>query len=456
MLIRFTVSNFLSFKEPTEFNLLTGSVRRLNHHVYEPVKGLELLKMAVVYGANGAGKSNLAKSISFMRNIIAKEWLEPLYYRFQLDPKYRSKPSSFETEIVLKNEIFLYGFDLYPGFVGEEWLYRSQPGKEDELIFHRFTDKDGTRIEANPAFSQTQEQKLRLRLYEKEILKPRVLLLRLIGESGAEFGPVKQIFNWFSESLLMIFPQKKSWGIILEMVQDQGFRDFAAETVCSLHTGIKKLEIETTDLDVFFGRDGSKAIQEIKTKFAEAEAKGEDLLLEHIAGTDHLLILLENGKLVVKRLLATHEGADENTAPFMLWQESDGTNRLLDLLPAFYRAIHEDVLVVIDEIEHSIHPVILKELVAKFARERQTKGQLIFTTHEAHLLDQEFMRSDEFWFAEKGPDGATALTPLSDFKDVRFDLDLRKGYLLGRFGAIPFTGDLRRLQWTSHAEAAQE
>jgi len=456
MLIRFTVSNFLSFKEPTEFNMLTGTVRRLNHHVYEPAKGLALLKMAAVYGANGAGKSNLVKAISFMHNIIAKECLEPLYYRFQLDPKYRLKPSSFETEIVLNNETFLYGLDLYPGFIGEEWLYRSQPGKEDELIFHRFTNKDGTSIKANPAYSQTPEQKLRLRLYEKEILKPNVPLLRLIGDSEADFGPVKQLFHWFSKSLLLIFPQSKSGGTILDMVQDQGFCDFATETMCSLHTGIKKLVMETTDLDVFFGREDSKDIQEIKSKFAEADARGENLLLEHAAGADHILILLENGRLVVKRLLAVHEGADVNTPSFMLWQESDGTNRLLDLLPAFYRAIHEDVLIVIDEIEHSIHPVLLKELVSKFACEHQTKGQLIFTTHEAHLLDQEFMRSDEFWFAEKGPDGATALSPLSDFKDIRFDLDLRKGYLLGRFGAIPFTGDLRQLQWASHAEAEHE
>ena len=111
---------------------------------------------------------------------------------------------------------------------------------------------------------------------------------------------------------------------------------------------------------------------------------------------------------------------------------------------------------IIDEIEQTIHPVLLRELVSKFAMDKQTKGQLVFTTHEAHLLDQEFMRQDEFWFAEKSPEGATSLTPLSDFKDVRYDLDLRKGYLIGRFGAVPFTGDLRHLNWDAYAEAEHQ
>lgn len=151
-----------------------------------------------------------------------------------------------------------------------------------------------------------------------------------------------------------------------------------------------------------------------------------------------------------------HEGPKGQLTPFTIFQESDGTRRLLELVPAFFRAIFEPVPVIIDEIEQAIHPVMLRELVSKFSQNKQTKGQLIFTTHEAHLLDQEYLRQDEFWFVEKSPEGATSLTPLSDFKDVRYDLDLRKGYLLGRFGAIPFTGDLRQLNWDTYAETEQQ
>ncbi len=85
MLIRFRVANFLSFRDSTEFNLLTGSPRRLEHHVYEPVKGVQLVKMAAVYGANGAGKSNLVKAMLFLRDLVAKGWLSPAILQFKLD-----------------------------------------------------------------------------------------------------------------------------------------------------------------------------------------------------------------------------------------------------------------------------------------------------------------------------------------------------------------------------------
>ncbi len=303
---------------------------------------------------------------------------------------------------------------------------------------------------------QTEEQKLRIGLYEKELLRPTELLLRLIGESKADFGPVQAVFQWIVHAWVILFPQSKAKGIIRDLVALPGFFDFAKDLMCTFHTGIHSLEIETHDLEIYFGVEDPELISHIKTQLAEADAKGEHLLVEHQRPGNELLVMYEAGQAVVKRLVARHSGAGPGTAPFLLWQESDGTRRLLDLVPAFYRAIHEPTVVVIDEIEQAIHPALLKSLVTKFAQDTKTKGQLIFTTHEAHLFDQEVMRQDEFWFAEKNEQGATALIPLSDFKDVRYDLDLRKGYLAGRFGAVPFTGDLRHLNWDAYAKAEHQ
>lgn len=453
MLVRFTVSNFLSFKEPTEFNMLTGNPRRLEHHVYEPVKGLALLKMAAVYGANGAGKSNLVKAMYFLYRFVAKGWLSPATFQFKLKIKSSTQPTTFEVEFICGGAPYLYGIELSSSHILEEWLYRAQPGKEDDLIFHRYTKQGETLIEAAPEFTQTEEQRLRLRLYEKEILKPTESLLRLLGESKADFGPVQDVFSWISRSLVIWFPQSMPKEIIRDLVLDPRFFDFAKDLLCSFHTGIEALEIETHNLDQFFGADDSEKISHYKTELAAAEADGRYLVVEHSWPGDQLLIITEQGKPVVKRLVARHEGAESGTAPFQIWQESDGTQRLFELVPVFYYAVNSEGVMIIDEIERAIHPALLKSLVTKFAQDEHTRGQLIFTTHEAHLLDQEFMRQDEFWFAEKSNEGATSLTPLSDFKDVRYDLDLRKGYLLGRFGAIPFTGDLRHFNWDAYAEA---
>jgi AAA15 family ATPase/GTPase len=109
---------------------------------------------------------------------------------------------------------------------------------------------------------------------------------------------------------------------------------------------------------------------------------------------------------------------------------------LPDLIPALHKILREPSTIVIDEIEQSIHVCLLKELVTKIMADTDTKGQLIFTTHESALLDLDLLRQDEIWFAEKDKSGATRLYSLSEFKP-RYDKDIRKGYLQGRFGAVP-------------------
>jgi AAA15 family ATPase/GTPase len=108
---------------------------------------------------------------------------------------------------------------------------------------------------------------------------------------------------------------------------------------------------------------------------------------------------------------------------------------------------------IVDEIERSIHPILIKELISKFSKEENTKGQLIFTSHESNLLDQDILRTDEIWFAEKNNRGETKLYSLSDFKE-HSTIDIRKGYLQGRYGGIPFISNLQDLNW--HKEDVAE
>lgn len=454
MLIRFKVSNFYSFKEPVEFNMLTGATRRLEHHVYKPAKGLELLKMAAIYGANGAGKSNLAKAMFFLQNLLKNGWTSPGLFQFKLNPANALEPTSMEIELALHGKTFLYGVDIFPNYIAEEWLYQTQPEKADQIIFHRFTNSEGTTIRVAPELQQSDEQKLRIKLYETELLEPTELFLRIASQSKADFGMSHSVAEWLRHFWKVFFPHSSTKGIIWDMVFAPGFLEFAQELMCSTHTGIASLELETLTLEQFFGKDEIR-IDKIKNELESSDQPEAHRIIETnpLNTLDAVIAVKENGEIVIKRLIARQKGAKPETAPFQMWQQSDGTLRLLELSLLFFRAIYADVTIVIDEIDQTIHPLLLKNLITKFSQEKATKGQLIFTTHEAHLLDQEIMRQDEFWFVDKNEEGATQLSPLSDFKDIRYDLDLRKGYLSGRFGAIPAVGTLRHLNWNRYAEA---
>jgi AAA15 family ATPase/GTPase len=160
-------------------------------------------------------------------------------------------------------------------------------------------------------------------------------------------------------------------------------------------------------------------------------------------------------KYEVEKVVTLHKSIDNDDVSFDLVDESDGTQRLLDLIPAFDSILHQDATFIIDEIDQSLHPAILRSLIHKIMADETTKGQFVFSTHESNLLDLDIFRQDEIWFAEKDKvNGSTQLYSLSDFKP-RYDLDIRKGYLNGRFGAIPFLTDLNNLNWNKKADAQE-
>ena len=142
-------------------------------------------------------------------------------------------------------------------------------------------------------------------------------------------------------------------------------------------------------------------------------------------------------RFVVRNFLSFGKETEFNMLP---------SPRLLDFIPAFKDLINTDKVFIIDEIERSVHPLLIKELVRKYSEDANTRGKLIFTTHESNLLDQDIFRQVEIWFAEKTPSGSTELYSLSDFKEHN-TIDIRKGYLNGRYGSIPFLGNLTDLNW---------
>ena len=154
----------------------------------------------------------------------------------------------------------------------------------------------------------------------------------------------------------------------------------------------------------------------------------------------------------IKKLLIEHSDKKDAGVQFSLYEESDGTKRVIEYLSMIFEILSPKFngVYLVDEIERSIHPHLLKEMLKKLVDSEEITGQLIFTTHESNLLDLDLFRQDEIWLTEKNESGATSFSPMSDYK-IRNDLDIRKGYLKGRFGASPMLGNLQNLNWYRYA-----
>jgi AAA15 family ATPase/GTPase len=441
MLIRFVVSNFLSFDEEREFNMLAGSLKTHKHHVYSTGK-VDVLKAAAIYGANGAGKSNLVKALEFLQQTVQEGGITKSINdkKFKLNTANKSKPVSFEIEFSIDKKLFAYGVSFNNNDVVEEWLYESGVTSDDKLIFERTQSNSGKpNVRLADKYQKTQKQKLLIELMEESLLKPGELLL---GKSEElKIDEIASMRNNIENSIIIIHPESKFQGLVPHLTMSVRFNEFANSLLKTFDTGVSELGIETIDFEKFFGKEDEKTKKEI----IEEIENGSSVLYNTDKGG--VLITNEKGKYVVKKVISKHLTSEGNKITFDLTEESDGTQRLLDFIPAFDRILQDDISVIIDEIDQSLHPALLKALVQKIMTNEDTKGQLIFTTHESNLLDLDIFRQDEIWFAEKErKTGSTQLYSLMDYKP-RYDLDIRKGYLKGRFGAIPFLAQLEDLKW---------
>ena len=156
--------------------------------------------------------------------------------------------------------------------------------------------------------------------------------------------------------------------------------------------------------------------------------------------------VFENNSLYKKTLVSIHQKIDGTEVEMVMGSESDGTRRLIEYMPLFYAVTKQGGVYIVDEIERSMHPILIKDIIQKLSESNTAKGQLIFTTHESGLLDQNIFRPDEIWFAQKDSEQSTQLYPLSDY-NIHKTANIENGYLIGRYGGIPFLSNLKDLHW---------
>lgn len=429
--------------------MLPGRFNRMNYHVYKS-GDIELLKLNAMYGANGAGKSNLIKSLALLREFVGTGNLpiEFLVETFKFDKDSRKKDVYLGVEFI-KDEIpYYYGITINQGIITEEELLISGIDKKEDLSLFTRTDKvDGKDLQLN--FSKEvmndKEASLFPLFLKNEVLeRNKPVLYYMASRKNKVFDPFKKALEWFTTDLVPIMPFSRPSGLPLQLESDKEFYDFASEVMQSFNTGIKSIKVDTLPIEDFFGEEDKQQAERITAELKANPSKIRPFRTEH----EEILFVLIGDKAFAKRLYFLHD-TDGGIEKFTAAEESDGTNRLLDYLPAFYTAIKSKHIYLIDEIERSIHPLLIKELIKKFSHDELTNGQLIFSTHESNLLDQDIFRPDEIWFAEKN-NGATEVYALSEFKE-HHTIDIRKGYLNGRYGGIPFLGNLKDLNWEKYA-----
>jgi AAA15 family ATPase/GTPase len=445
MLIRFIVKNIFSFKDESEFNLFPNKTQRLQHHKVN-IGDIEFLRYSAIYGANGSGKSNLIKSISLLETIVEEGKLpsDDEDLKFKLKDENLILPISIGAEFIAENKSYYYTITFEDGKILNEYLAHSYKD-HDELIFDRNFNNGNQRIEFYKDYYLSEKEKLFAEVLAEKLVQPNELLINFLSKKYPEdFKSIKTAYNWFDETLVIIKPDAKPGGIANILDNDTSIMDFANKFIPSLNTGISKIEIEKQKFEEFFGKEDLKLRKRI---IDNAKNDPDNLsLLTHTETGEEVALVYENEEIIAKRIITKHTTSEGKNIEFNLGQESDGTKRLIDYIPAIQEIISNEKVYVIDEIERSIHPITIKEIITKLALDEQVKGQLIFSTHESNLLDQNILRPDEIWFAQKDFDGSSKIYSLSDFK-IHNTIDIENGYLKGRFGGIPFLGNLKDLNW---------
>jgi hypothetical protein len=248
--------------------------------------------------------------------------------------------------------------------------------------------------------------------------------------------------NWFKSTLEVIRPNSPFGRLAETIATEEGFAEFAGRFLREASTGIASLDVQTTEIP---RSELPKPASKVLESLFDDLAQGVNFVFQGPQGEEMFVDQSRKDVIKVRNIGALHDSATGNRVKLPFGEESDGSRRLLNLLPALYRMTTESRVFVIDELERSMHPMLARKFIEFFLKAVRGAGsQLIFTTHESTLLDLDLVRRDGIWFAEKDPKGATRLYSLAEFK-VRKDLRVEKGYLAGRFGAVPFLGGIDHL-----------
>jgi AAA15 family ATPase/GTPase len=403
-----------------------------------------LLPLAVIYGKNGAGKSNLIKAINFGREFITNESVKDdlvSVQGFALSEDSSAKPSVFTYRFLMEGSIYEYGFSILQGLIEEEWLYLLK-GNREKTIFERETSIEDGKTQVRVPKNKNDVFNSKTVSFANVFSKHNQLFLKsLVLNTSEKLGLCFEAYKWFDEELTTIFPESSFAELNNYILKNKEFKQLSSKFISHADTGITSLEV----------RHNKVALEQLPFSEDEMEksinlAKVDELtpFATHDSGRRLLFKKLGDGNVdfYFEKITAQHKLGDKLLGDIELGEESDGTQRLLHLIPLLHRGDSESEIFVVDELDRSLHPLLLREFLNYFLSVcKANNSQLIFSTHDSLLMDIEGLRRDEVWFVEKNKLGETELYSLANFK-LRKDVKLSKNYLSGRYGAIPFLGNI--------------
>ncbi len=421
MLLRFGVENFLSINGRQELSLVATSLKDREEGLIDcpQAPGGKSLPAAIIYGANASGKSNFVSAIRWVRGAVLKSHNQ---FRpggklpripFGLDPTSASRPSAFYADFVVEGVRYHYGFEATDKAFTAEWLHAFPKGRS-QTLFERKGERE-------IVFGR--ELKGRKEIIA-DLMRPNSLFISTATQNGHE--ELSKISAFF-DSINIETSLSVGGARISSTVGEGGVDDRVIAFLSNLSTGVtgyRRAKLQTADLDLL---EAQKVIRK-----ALNERFGVQVELQEVAEAQ----LIE----------LAHRDAKSNNVYFDIDRESAGTRRMLLLLGLVYRALDAGSCIIADELEVSLHTQACEAILALFLnKSTNPKGaQLVATTHDTNLMLSKLLRRDQIWFTEKDKSGATHLFPLSDIRTRQGD-NIEKGYLQGRYGAIPFAGSAEDL-----------
>lgn len=400
MILEFSVENWLSFKDKVTFSMLANSSVKLEENYILKNKH-RILKTAAFYGANASGKSNLFKILAqvvlMLRSsnnldINAKLPIMP----FKFDGQSIKKPSAFEIKFIVDSTEYVYGFVADRNAIHEEYLYYYPNAKETKIFYRRDIDKYDFTV---------RESK-----FLKEIVpKNSPSKFFLATATNWNYEKTKPAYDFLTQSLNVFFN--------LEELKNNAFRMYDRDD-----GKLKKFALEFLKAADF--------------NIIDYEVLKVDIPEKLLSGMSDIVNIKLPEKMKAYQVIFKHKGGNK----LDLTEESFGTQIIFAFIPFIAEALKEQKILVVDELDKSLHPYLVQYIVRLFNNTEFNKSnsQFIFNTNDTNLLDLNILRRDQIWFLEKDNEtGQSDLYSLSDFS-VRKNENIEKGYMLGRYGAVPF------------------
>lgn len=424
MLIEFTFKNYRSFRDEAVLSMEATGLGAFKESLIEYSKGISLLPGAAIFGKNGGGKSNVIRAfwlaVQFIKNAQRTQHVDaPIPVKpFKLNEYSRNDPTEFTFIYVLDKVRYWYSFSATAKKIYKESLYHAPKGKK-ALIF--------TREEQEYTFT---EDKARRKLIAQTVAHNQLFfsVACVMNDSACI-----RAMRWFRERVYFSRDYSDIPRQLVDYSENPAMLKSISDYARAADFGIEDMQFEINQKEVEELEMPEDTPEDVKTalkQFLQALSQNYDNVETSMAINEVKAISMHQGR---------NQYGETLLYPLELEDESDGTRKLMSIAPAIESVLNNGGVLLIDEIEKGLHPLLVNFIIAKFQSKKTNRNgaQIIFTTHDTELLNMELLRKDQIYFVDKSQeDGASELYSISEFGTKTAE-NVRKGYLVGKYGAIP-------------------